>query len=80
MQVYPIFLKIWTVGPRSKVSKKTINKSKTVLPKWKKKVPVYTTTPQNKEKINLEDIENRIGGKIPFEVFSLYFSDDVWEK
>lgn len=65
---------------KSKVSKKTINKSKTALPKWKKEVPVYTTAPQNKEKINLDDIENRIGGKTPFEVFSLYFSDDVWEK
>ncbi|XP_022175761.1 piggyBac transposable element-derived protein 3-like [Myzus persicae] len=46
---------------KSKVSKKNINKSKTALPKWKKEVPVYTTAPQNKEKINLEDIENRIG-------------------
>jgi len=60
-------------------SKKIINKSKKALPKWKKEVPIYTTEPQNEEKKNLEDIENRIGGKTPFEVFSLFFSDDVWE-
>lgn len=35
---------------KSKVSKKTINKSKTALPKWKKEVPVYTKAPQKKEK------------------------------
>lgn len=65
---------------KAKVSKKTINKSKTALPKWKKEVPIYTTEPRNEEKKNLEHIENIIGGKTPIEVFSLFFSDDVWEK
>lgn len=69
-----------STSKKAKVSKKTINKSKTALPKWKKEVPIYTTEPQNEEKKNLEDIENRIGGKTPIEVFSLFFSDDVWEK
>lgn len=63
---------------KAKVNKKTINKS--ALPKWIKEVPIYTTEPQNEEKKNLEHIENTIGGKTPFEVFSLFFSDDVWEK
>ncbi|XP_033220935.1 piggyBac transposable element-derived protein 3-like [Belonocnema kinseyi] len=66
---------------KAKVCKKTIKyNSKKDLPKWTKKNPIYATEPQNEEKNNLEQIENRIGGKTPFEVFSLYFSDDVWDK
>lgn len=35
---------------KSKVSKKTINKSRTALPKWIKDAPKYITEPQNEEK------------------------------
>lgn len=67
---------------KSKISKKSIRfeSNKKTLPRWRRDKPVYKTEPKNEEKNNLERIENIIAGKTPFEVFSLFFSDEVWEK
>lgn len=74
-------LSVPSSSKKAKVSIKTTKtKSNKTLPKWEKINPIYTTKPQNEEKNIMEQIENSIGGKSPFEVFSLYFSDEVWEK
>lgn len=70
-----------TPSKKSKLCQQPVkSKSKKPIPKWRKEMPTYTSEPQNEEKHKLEEIENKVGGKTPFEVFSLYFSDEVWDK
>nr|CAH7734201.1 unnamed protein product [Callosobruchus chinensis] len=65
---------------RSKSKKVKISAKTKIMPKWTKEHPIYKNSPQEEEQMRLEKLENKIAGKSPYEVFSLYFSEDVWEK
>lgn len=50
------------------------------VPDWKKEHPTYTHFPISDETASTRNIEERVGEKTPFEVFSLFFCDEVWEQ
>ena len=59
------------------LSRNKTAKIKEHLPKWKKVEPAFTSSPVSEEKRKIEEIINEIGGKTPYEIFSLYFDSEV---
>ncbi|CAH0713964.1 unnamed protein product, partial [Brenthis ino] len=67
-------------GPSTSKKPRLPKKSPKYVPDWKKEHPIYTHFPTSDETAMTQNIEERVGGKTPFEVFSLFFSDEVWEQ
>ncbi|CAH0723619.1 unnamed protein product, partial [Brenthis ino] len=67
-------------GPSTSKKPSLPKKSPKCVPDWKKEHPIYTHFPTSDETAMTQNIEERVGGKTPFEVFSLFFSDEVWEQ
>lgn len=65
-----------SVTKKRKLSKK----SSKCIPGWKMDHPTYVIFPKNDETAMKQNIEQRVGGKTPLEVFSLFFSGEVWEQ
>jgi hypothetical protein len=65
---------------QSKSAKNKPSKPKEIIPNWKQMEPRYTSFPNSEESSKIEDIVNAVGGKSPYEVFSLYFDSEVLTK
>ncbi|KAK9875266.1 hypothetical protein WA026_007657 [Henosepilachna vigintioctopunctata] len=67
-------------GPSTSKKPRLSKKSPKCVPVWKKEHPTYTNFPTSDETAMTQNIEERVSGKTPFEVFSLFFCDEVWEQ
>ncbi|XP_050340901.1 uncharacterized protein LOC126767429, partial [Bactrocera neohumeralis] len=68
------------LGPSTSKKPRLSKKSPKCVPDWKKEHPTYMNCPTSDETVMTQNIEERVGGKTPFEVFSLFFSDEIWEQ
>lgn len=66
--------------PVPSTSKKTKKNPKKSIPKWQREDPIYNTSPKNDSMAMIQNIEESVAGKTPYEVLSLYFSDEIWNQ
>lgn len=62
------------VPPQHTVARK---KGKSSKPKWTTKKPIFSSSPVNKEKDKLEQLEEKVVHKSPSELFEMYFDEEL---
>lgn len=67
-------------GKKTKVISQQRQKQIQYEPSWSKTESNYSSFPTEKEFLKKEEIKLNVGGKTPFEVFSLFFDDIVFNK
>ncbi|XP_072399461.1 uncharacterized protein [Diabrotica undecimpunctata] len=69
-----------TRGKKRKVNSERKCKPTQYTPDWSKSSENYSSSPKDNEFNKKEEIKLRLAGKTPFEIFSLFFEDIVFQK
>lgn len=76
-------MSIASTSKTARISKKgksiATGKSGNYAPAWQREHPTYSSLPQLSQEQKKEEIVNLVAGKTPYEVFSMYFTEELWQ-